>query len=89
MLWSLSLHLEMVHSDFIRVKYHNDQANDKDYSHEDFGFISKKWQADQVAKHMNNKETGAFKADVGDGKETPEKYSDRRVQAPEKYFWGQ
>ncbi|KAF4624460.1 hypothetical protein G7Y89_g13713 [Cudoniella acicularis] len=40
---TLSLDLETIHSDFIRVKYHNDQANDKDYSHEGLGFTFKKW----------------------------------------------
>lgn len=33
------------------MKYHKDQANDKDYSHEGVGFSFKKWQADHVAKH--------------------------------------
>jgi hypothetical protein len=40
---TLSLDPETVHSDFIRVKYHKDQANDKDYSHEGLGFTFKKW----------------------------------------------
>jgi len=52
-----------VHSDFIRVKYHKDQANDKDYSHEGLGFTFKKWQADQVAKHFDSKESEVFAAD--------------------------
>ena len=50
-------------SDFIQVKYHKDQANDKDYSHEGLGFSFKKWQADNVAKHMNSSEVAAFEAD--------------------------
>jgi hypothetical protein len=58
-----------VHSDFIRVKYDKDQANDKDYSHEGVGFSFKKWQADQVAKHMESKEVAAFEADKNAGKE--------------------
>ncbi|CZT12536.1 uncharacterized protein RAG0_16329 [Rhynchosporium agropyri] len=60
---TLSLDPETVHSDFIRVKYHKDQANDKDYSHEGLGFTFKKWQADQVAKHMDSKEVEYFEAD--------------------------
>jgi hypothetical protein len=42
---SLSLDPETSESDFIQVKYHKDQANDKDYSHEGLGFTFKKWQA--------------------------------------------
>jgi hypothetical protein len=38
----LSLDPETVHSDFMRVKYHKDQTNDKDYSHEGLGFTFKK-----------------------------------------------
>jgi hypothetical protein len=53
------------------VKYHKDQTNDKDYSHEGLGFSFKKWQADQVAKHMDGKEVEAFKADARAGKEEP------------------
>jgi hypothetical protein len=30
-----------VDSDFIQVKYHKDQANDKDYSHEGFGYVDR------------------------------------------------
>ncbi|KAJ3808273.1 hypothetical protein F5876DRAFT_90116 [Lentinula aff. lateritia] len=40
---SLSLDPSTIDSDFIQVKYHKDQANDKDYSHEDFGFSFKKY----------------------------------------------
>ena len=42
---SLSLDPETVDSDFIQVKYHKDQANEKDYSHKGIGFYFKKWQA--------------------------------------------
>ena len=38
---SLSLDPGTVDSDFIQVKYHKDQANDKDYSHEGVGFSFK------------------------------------------------
>jgi hypothetical protein len=61
-----------VHSDFIRVKYHKDQANDKDYSHEG------------VAKHMDSKEVAAFEADKDAGKEHVRKYGDGKGDAPEK-----
>lgn len=51
---SLSIEPESQGDDceFVRIKYHKDQANDKDYSHEGLGFSFKKWQADQVMKHM-------------------------------------
>ena len=42
---TLMLDPETLKSDFIQVKYHKDQANDKDYSHEGLGFTFKKWQA--------------------------------------------
>ena len=83
---TLSLDPETVHSDFIRVKYHKDQANDKDYSHEGLGFTFKKWQADQVAKHMDSKEVAAFEADKTAGKEHVRKYGDGKGEAPEKNF---
>ena len=38
---SLSLDPETVDSEFIQVKYHKDQANEKDYSHKGIGFILK------------------------------------------------
>jgi len=81
---TLSLDPETVHSDFIRVKYHKDQANDKDYSHEGLGFTFKKWQADQVAKHMDSKEVEAFAADKSAGKEHVRKYGGGTGDAPVK-----
>jgi hypothetical protein len=80
---TLSLDPQTVHSDFMRVEYHKDQAKDKEYSHEGLGSTFKKWQADQVANHT---EVEAFKADAGAGKEQPRKYSDGKAQAPEKNF---
>lgn len=40
-----------------------DQANEKDYSHEGFGFAFKKLQADVVSKLMTQREVKLFKAD--------------------------
>ncbi|MCJ1347324.1 hypothetical protein MMC31_005547 [Peltigera leucophlebia] len=77
---SLSLDPDTVDSDFIQVKYHKDQANDKDYSHEGVGFSFKKWQADQVAKHMDAEEVQAFKADEGKGHVQPKKYGSGKVE---------
>ena len=68
-LCSLSLDPATIDSDFIQVKYHKDQANDKDYSHEGLGFSFKKWQADNVPKMMSSPELAAFEADKGAGKE--------------------
>ena len=42
---SLSLDPDTADKDFIQIKYHKDQANEKDYSHEGAGFSFKKWQA--------------------------------------------
>jgi hypothetical protein len=43
--------------------YVNSQANEKDYSHEGFGFTFKKTQADVVMKLMSSKEVNYFKGD--------------------------
>ncbi len=83
---SLSLDPSTVDSDFIQVKYHKDQANDKDYSHEGLGFSFKKWQADKVAQNMDSKEVEQFVADKGAGKEQPKKYGSGTGDAPEKDF---
>ncbi|KAI9847417.1 MAG: hypothetical protein M1838_000912 [Thelocarpon superellum] len=85
---SLSLDPATVDSDFIQVKYHKDQANDKDYSHEGVGFSFKKWQADQVAKHMDSPEVEAFAADKTAAKEPVRQYGSGGAegQAPTKDF---
>jgi hypothetical protein len=51
-------------SDFPLVLYHKDQANEKDYSHEGFGFAFKKIQADIVMKLMSQPEVKMFKVSV-------------------------
>ena len=56
------------------MKYHKDQANDKDYSHEGLGFQLKKWQADNVSKYMDSPEVQSFKEDSRAGKESVRKY---------------
>ncbi|KAI0023406.1 hypothetical protein F4780DRAFT_79625 [Xylariomycetidae sp. FL0641] len=71
---SLSLDPASLDSDFIRVKYHKDQANDKDYSNEGLGATFKKWQADNVSKHMDSPEVQSFEADKGVGKEPRPEY---------------
>ncbi|KAL0945938.1 hypothetical protein HGRIS_012217 [Hohenbuehelia grisea] len=64
---SLSLDPATEDSDFIQVKYHKDQANEKDYSHKGLGFYFKKWQADHVSDFMsNNADVQTFKNDAGD-----------------------
>jgi hypothetical protein len=79
---SLSLDPGTVDSDFIQVKYHKDQANDKDYSHKGVGFSLKKWQADNVAKNMDSTEVAAFEADKGAGKEHVRTYGSGTEDAP-------
>jgi len=66
---SLALEPESADSDFVRIKYHKDQANRKDYSHEGPTFAFKKWQADHVAEWMSSKEVEYFKRDSGKGGE--------------------
>lgn len=77
---SLSLDPSTVDSDFIQVKYHKDQANDKDYSHEGAGFSFKKWQADNVSKHMSSDEVMYFEKDKGAAKEDVRKYGSGDVK---------
>lgn len=81
---SLSLDPATIDSDFIRVKYHKDQANDKDYSHEGLGFSFKKWQADNVSKHMDDPRMKEFEADKTAGKEPVRKYGSGEGEAPTK-----
>ncbi|EMC92280.1 hypothetical protein BAUCODRAFT_38312 [Baudoinia panamericana UAMH 10762] len=85
---SLSLDPSTVDSDFIQVKYHKDQANDKDYSHEGVGFSFKKWQADNVAKNMNAKEVEYFAKDKSAAKEEVKRYGTGTEEgsAPKKDF---
>lgn len=79
---SLSLDPETIDSDFIRVKFHKDQANAKDYSHEGPGFSFKKWQADNVSKYMDSPEVQHFKDDANAAKEAPRKYGSGEGNAP-------
>lgn len=83
---TLSLDPGTVDSDFIQVKYHKDQANDKDYSHEGLGFTFKKWQADNVMKNMDSKEVEAFIEDKDAAKEHVRKYGSGEGAAPKKDF---
>lgn len=85
---SLSLEPGSEEAGFVRVKYHKDQANDKDYSHEGLGFSFKKWQADQVAKHMDSEEVKYFEKDKVAAKEPVRKYGSGDVDgdAPKKEF---
>lgn len=77
---SLSLDPATVDSDFIQVKYHKDQANEKDYSHEGLGFSFKKWQADNVSKLMSSDEVKYFEKDKGAAKEDVRKYGSGDVK---------
>jgi hypothetical protein len=79
---SLSLDPDTVDSNFIQVKYHKDQANDKDYSHEGVGFSFKKWQADNVAKNMDSEEVAYFEKDKNAAKEPVRKYGSGEGDAP-------
>ncbi|KAL9115999.1 MAG: hypothetical protein Q9227_000367 [Pyrenula ochraceoflavens] len=85
---SLSLDPGTVDSDFIQVKYHKDQANDKDYSHEGLGFTFKKWQADNVMKNMDSKEVEAFIGDKNATKEHVRRYGTGEGEAPKKDLGG-
>ncbi|KAF2194476.1 hypothetical protein K469DRAFT_734352 [Zopfia rhizophila CBS 207.26] len=60
---SLSLDPATRDSDFVQIKYHKDQANDKDYSHAGLGSMFKKWQADN-AEHVWKYGTGTKEGDA-------------------------
>jgi hypothetical protein len=60
---SLSLDPATRDSDFMQIKYHEDQANENDYYHEGLGFSFKKWQADNVVKYLDAPELKEFEAD--------------------------
>jgi len=68
------------------VKYHKDQANDKDYSHEGVGFSFKKFQADNVAKWMSQPEVEHFKKDADAGKNKVKTYGSGTGEAPKGEF---
>ncbi|KAL9082081.1 MAG: hypothetical protein Q9159_006730 [Coniocarpon cinnabarinum] len=72
---SLSLDPSTIDSDFIQVKFHKDQANDKDYTHEGKGFSFKKWQADNVPRLMSSDEVKAFEGDKRADKEEVRRYA--------------
>lgn len=71
---------------FIQVKYHKDQANDKDYSHEGFGFHFKKWQADHVSDKMDDPRVKEFEADKSGKKEKVKTYGSGEGEAEKKDF---
>ncbi|KZS95227.1 hypothetical protein SISNIDRAFT_409072 [Sistotremastrum niveocremeum HHB9708] len=83
---SLSLDPDTLDSDFIQVKYHKDQANEKDYSHDGWGFSFKKWQADKVPSLMDSPEVEEFKADEKAAKEPVRKYESGTADAPKQDF---
>lgn len=85
---SLSLEPGSEETGFLRVKYHKDQANEKDYSHEGVGFSFKKWQADNVVKMMSADEVKYFEKDKMAAKEDVKKYGSGTEEgaAPKKDF---
>jgi hypothetical protein len=85
---SLSLDPATRTHEFMQVKYHKDQANEKDYSHEGLGFSFKKWQADHVVKHMDAPELKEFEADREAAKEHVRTYGTGKEEggAPKRDF---
>ncbi|KAK4117110.1 hypothetical protein N656DRAFT_773132 [Canariomyces notabilis] len=66
---SLALDPATVDQDFIRVKYHKDQASAEDYSNEGVGAMLKKLQAESTARVLSavNDDLNAFAPDKGAG----------------------
>ncbi|RMZ73066.1 fad dependent oxidoreductase [Pyrenophora seminiperda CCB06] len=77
---SLSLDPATKDAECMQVKYHKDQANEKDYSHEGVGVGFKKWQADHVVRYMDVGELREFEGDKGAGKEGVGKYGTGREE---------
>ncbi|KZT04740.1 uncharacterized protein LAESUDRAFT_703048 [Laetiporus sulphureus 93-53] len=84
---SLSLDPATADSDFPQVKYHKDQANDKDYSHTGPGFAFKKWQADRVAGMMDSEDVQAFKGDAKEEYHEPVRTYKSGTDAAPKKDW--
>ncbi|TFK51133.1 hypothetical protein OE88DRAFT_1660466 [Heliocybe sulcata] len=76
---SLSLDPDTKDSDFIKVKYHKDQANEKDYSHKGIGFWFKQWQADHVSDWMSMPEVKMFEGDRHAGGNDATTYKDGKA----------
>jgi hypothetical protein len=66
---SLSLDPATIDDEFIRVKYHKDQASAEDYSNEGVGAMLKKWQAESTARVLSAVDSNleAFAPDKGAG----------------------
>ncbi|KAK3179784.1 hypothetical protein K4F52_008862 [Lecanicillium sp. MT-2017a] len=70
---TLRLDPETVDKDFIRIKYHKDQANEEDYDHKGLGFNFKQWQADNLPKYLNVADIKAFENDKDAATQVPNK----------------
>jgi hypothetical protein len=75
-------------SSFIQIKYHKEQANEKDPIHKGLGFSFKKWQADNIVEHMNEPDLKQFEADNDAGKACVGKHSTSKKEgsAPKRGF---
>lgn len=62
---SLSLDPATSESDFPQIKYHKDQADQRDYSHHGIGHVLKKFQAERASWWQNDDRVQAFKGDKG------------------------
>jgi hypothetical protein len=82
----LSLDPDTVHGDFMQIKYHKGQANEQNYSREGSRITFKRWQAGQVAKHMDSPEVEDFAADKNANKEHARKYGCGTADAPKKDY---
>ncbi|KAF1813590.1 hypothetical protein P152DRAFT_506491 [Eremomyces bilateralis CBS 781.70] len=74
---TLSLDPSTVNSDFIQVKYHKDQSNAEDFSHEGVVFKFKQWQADHISDWLSREtlpEMKEFEADRTAAKEDVHKH---------------
>jgi hypothetical protein len=76
---SLSLDPATVDSDFIRVKYHKDQAREEDYSNSGLGPALKKFQADQTARFIGVEEMKEFEEDRKYGGQKEKKAEEERA----------
>jgi hypothetical protein len=68
---TLTLDLDTINSDTMRVKHHQEHASEENYNMGMLDFTFKKWQADQLANHTDGPEVEEFR---GDKRKVGERY---------------
>jgi hypothetical protein len=80
---TLTLDPDTSQSDDMRIKYHREEASEKNYNRDLLGFTFKKWQADQISSLKTSPEVEAFRADKD---RTTNNYANAKGEVVEKTF---